>query len=285
MGEDHSDAANPPLRAAARFRRTDPGVTGLEVTLPTRDVPVQRTRVDLPSVKPGIVFATVDAGGILMDIAANRYFALNRFSAGVWSALVEGRTREQIASAIATGAGLDDARAGALLDRQIDAWRRAGLIGVSSASVALPFLKHTNSQTPSEFTIKDARLSVVTLLRCLWHQLYFKRSLRTCGLRSTLLRLQGIAIPGRANHYETVTATLKAYNALRSIYMQGRTAVDCLPRSIGLAACLRAQGIDADVCIGITQTPFAAHAWVEACGCILNETLARCSTYTVIARF
>jgi hypothetical protein len=60
----------------------------------------------------------------------------------------------------------------------------------------------------------------------------------------------------------------------------------CLSRSLALSTLLRAQGIPADVHLGVrpTDQPLDAHAWVEFAGRPLNETAEVVRSYTVLRR-
>jgi hypothetical protein len=45
----------------------------------------------------------------------------------------------------------------------------------------------------------------------------------------------------------------------------------CLQRSIALTSMLRKRGIAADLQIGVKQSPFQSHAWVEVDGRVVND--------------
>jgi hypothetical protein len=54
---------------------------------------------------------------------------------------------------------------------------------------------------------------------------------------------------------------------------------------MALSASLRKQGVRSDVCFGIIESPFESHAWVEAGGLVLNETLELRLKCAVLGRF
>jgi hypothetical protein len=56
----------------------------------------------------------------------------------------------------------------------------------------------------------------------------------------------------------------------------------CLQRSAVLVKMLRANGVWAQMVIGVQQLPFKAHAWVEASGEIINDRLASRETFLVL---
>ena len=60
--------------------------------------------------------------------------------------------------------------------------------------------------------------------------------------------------------------------------------VRCLQRSAATAWLLKRNGIRAHLVIGVQQTPFRAHAWVEVAGRVVNDKPYINETYTVIDR-
>ncbi len=52
-----------------------------------------------------------------------------------------------------------------------------------------------------------------------------------------------------------------------------RRRLDCLPRSLAIYVLLRLQGVPATLRIGVKRFPFAAHAWVECLGEVLDDSL------------
>lgn len=60
--------------------------------------------------------------------------------------------------------------------------------------------------------------------------------------------------------------------------------VQCLQRSAAAACLLRRHGVSAQLVIGIQQTPFRAHAWVEVEGHVVNDRGCVQETYRVLDR-
>ena len=52
-----------------------------------------------------------------------------------------------------------------------------------------------------------------------------------------------------------------------------RRSLDCLPRSLAIYVLLRRQGVPATLRIGVKRFPFAAHAWVECLGEVLDDSI------------
>lgn len=61
--------------------------------------------------------------------------------------------------------------------------------------------------------------------------------------------------------------------------------VFCLQRSAALVLLLRRHGIAASLVVGAQFLPFAAHAWVEANGTVLNERKYVVERYQVLDRY
>lgn len=58
----------------------------------------------------------------------------------------------------------------------------------------------------------------------------------------------------------------------------------CLQRSAATACLLKKNGFPAQLVIGVQQLPFAAHAWVELDGAIINDKPYMSDIYSVLAR-
>ncbi len=58
----------------------------------------------------------------------------------------------------------------------------------------------------------------------------------------------------------------------------------CLQRSAATACLLKRYGFPAQLVIGVQQLPFAAHAWVEMGGLVVNDKPYISDIYSVLAR-
>jgi len=123
------------------------------------------------------------------------------------------------------------------------------------------------------------------LARLLTTEVRYRRVVVKRGLANALALLQRERGSTATAPEAVMLRTLRNYHALRRAFKQGRSAHDCLFRSLALAAVLQRQGVDADLCVGIIDLPFSSHAWVEAHGFVVNESLSKCQKYTVIGRF
>jgi hypothetical protein len=240
--------------------------------------------------KPGVHFAEVDGQGVLMDLFADRYLGLSRWGSRIWDALARGEPTDTIAEALVGEEGLSEAEAHDLVHRQIEAWKQYHLLlppQQARAKLALPQSRARvePSAAVEPEVVAGTRFSALGFLHLVWAGLWTRAALRWRGLPWTLGRVQRIrarALSARRREW-LIRRTLKAYVALRRPVSQGQR--DCLPRSVGLAAALRRQGLDATVCFGVRNYPFLAHAWVEADGVAINEPLDTVCRFTALACF
>lgn len=245
--------------------------------------------IEAASIKPGVLFASTARGGILLDVVSERYIALSPVSSMIWKGLSERRPLTDIIGTLSEAKGIGSAEAEEVFSRQLSAWKRAHLIQEAEApSVPLPRTKASSVATAEvdASAVSGTPLSFSTMVNLGAIEHSYGRMLRDEGLASTLRRLQvegGETVSERPD--ETIHRTLRSYRDLRRPFRQGRSAQECLVRSLGLAATLRSQGVAADLCMGVIDVPFQAHAWVEARGMVLNESLGVCHRFAVIGRF
>jgi len=255
----------------------------LRMTIPVS----QPVRIHL---RPGVLFLATRSGGTLMDLSGNRYIALSPESALIWSGLAEGRSRADLVEKLAQTKCLDCHAAQIAFERQLRLWENAKLVSHGdSPQEPLPQPRlppDAEAIEIDEDAVARAALSVVLVAKLMLAEIGYGRSLRNEGLARTLVRVQREARREPCENPATILLrTLRAYHALRRPYKQSHTAHDCLARSLGLTAVLRRKGVCADLCIGVIDLPFQAHAWVEGNGWVLNEALSKRRQYAVIGRF
>jgi hypothetical protein len=177
-----------------------------------------------------------------------------------------------------------------LLRRQFVRWDEAQIINSRwSSDRALPYSKVAVG-TVAELNVERLereRLRLTLLTKLFGMEVKYQLALRRRGLAASLVLFQNerAGVLADSAREELIACTLRNYYFLRRAFKQGKTARDCLPRSLALAATLRQRGVEADLCIGVVDIPFSAHAWVESDGILLNDTLAKREEYTIIGRF
>jgi hypothetical protein len=251
-------------------------------------MPDFRCNSNNPVLKPGVLFLETVSGGVLMDIEADRFLALSPLSASVWGDLATGHTLAEVVARIAIARGIAHDPAEALLWSQLRSWKRARLINIGELPFALPQSRPTSAIPSNELPLQEiqaAPLKAILIASLYIAELKYRHAIAKMGLARTLRSFQGecgrLARPPEI----VIRRTLRSYNALRRMFRQGTGARDCLFRSMALAAVLRRQGVDAQLCIAIVDLPFASHAWVESGGLLLNESASLAERYKIIGRF
>ena len=244
--------------------------------------------VETARLKAGVLFLPTLSGGILMDIAADRFIALTPLSATIWNALASGHNTRDVIDQISSSRGMRADQAEALLKRQLSCWERDELTQDRKPASPLPQLKEPLTRMATQLSMEslDSAPLIPWLAALLFYEeLKYRRTISRRGLAEALIKLQSESGPPAKEAETTIIKTVRNYYLSRRAFRQGTQARDCLFRSFALAALLRRQGVDADLCFGIIDLPFSSHAWVEAEGRVLNEIPRSCGRYAIIGRF
>jgi hypothetical protein len=130
--------------------------------------------------------------------------------------------------------------------------------------------------------MKDASIKVPSAPRCALTIFALKVSLRCLGFARTIQlirrRIQGVH-PSRAPNVGAIQATEHAV-AMAGAFYPGRAL--CLEQSLALYYLLRRQGVAVRYRQGVQAHPFAAHAWVEYEGVVLNDVRERIRPFTLL---
>jgi hypothetical protein len=236
-------------------------------------------------VRPGVYFAAVQGEGVIMDLIEDRYYGLCAQSTALWQRLLDGQLLE--------GKAIAHAVSPEIIAQQLEAWRQTKLVIDRAARAPmvdiLPMLKHVGA--PAAVGLDDARIAAsafsgLAYLHLLRAAGWSRRAMRRRGICSTLKRLQQIPVSTTQQlaHVDAILhRVMRVYRSSRRLWNQGKD--DCLPRSLALMVALRRLGVDAEICFGVLKFPFAAHAWVEAGGRVINEAPESVRHYTLLARF
>jgi hypothetical protein len=237
-------------------------------------------------VRPGVYFAAVQGEGVIMDLIEDRYYGLCAQSTALWQRLLEGQLPD---SPLISHAAVSPE----IVAQQLDAWRQTNLVidraRRSSIADLLPVLKQVGARATGG--LSDARIdaqpfSWFAFLHLLRGARWSRRTMKRRGICWTLKRLQQIPVSAQQQpeHAEAIVhRVMRVYRSSRQVLNQGKD--DCLPRSLALVVALRRLGVDAEICFGVLKFPFAAHAWVEAGGRVINEAPESVQHYTLLARF
>jgi hypothetical protein len=253
-------------------------------------VSVAALNIEAVCLRSGVFFARTKSGGVLMDLPTGRYVALTPVSALIWSSLANQHGKGAVIDRIAEKKGLSAARAEELFLRQIDLWRKAHLLDDSNSEFTpLPYLQPAPGSLPRSLDQERLASTSPTASECAdlsFLEFSYSRALRRDGLAKTLVRLQGqgTTLTSR-DAIDAVYQSVGAHLFLRRMSLPTPRAYERLVRSMALSASLRKRGLRSDVCIGIIDPPFESHAWVEAGGLVLNETLDLRLKCAILGRF
>jgi hypothetical protein len=94
-------------------------------------------------------------------------------------------------------------------------------------------------------------------------------------------RVRRTSVATRRSTTPEPAAICKALDLAAVLYFH---KVLCLQRSAAAACLLKKYGFAAQLVIGVQQLPFAAHAWVELDGAVLNDKPYMHEIYSVLER-
>ena len=119
------------------------------------------------------------------------------------------------------------------------------------------------------------------ILRASWELLSLEPALYRKDFASIYERIRNTSVaPGHANRLAP-TAICGAVDLAAALYFR---KVLCLQRSAAAVRLLKKAGYDAKLVIGVQQVPFAAHAWAELEGVVLNDKSYMPEMYSVLDR-
>jgi len=199
---------------------------------------------------------------MFLDIEADRYFCLSPTAEQSFARLIDGaplvaKDEAILANLARHGPLTDGSHGGPVAPCLATAATRADPPGLAI------------SPRPAQLMLAAGSLSLAPL------------RLRLFGLGGVIRALQ--VRKARATmpepHDNRLSATAAAFAQLRYV----ATAHDrCLTRSIALASRLFAQGVSAELMLGVQLRPFAAHAWVQAGDRLLNDRVDVVRDFTPI---
>ena len=245
---------------------------------------------DAMVVKPGTFLAECGGNGILLDLLADRYLALDAMSTAIWKYLSTDYKVGAISTSIAHDFALDHESAEREVVAQLCVWKEWGLVVPADAPPAAKLPTDKAKGEPATGRVSSAELAGINCSLAhagvlLIAKAWTHWSLKVAGLANTLAKLQRMtSSPPRSAMFENdVLRMLQTYRMLRLSWTDGRE--DCLVRSIQLARALRVIGVTTEFCIGVDRFPFRAHAWLELGGRVVSEIQPELQCFVVIARF
>lgn len=199
---------------------------------------------------------------MFLDITADRYFCLSAAAEESFARLLDG-----------TSLAAED---GAVLD----ALARHGPLTKGTGKPLMPCsaTRPARVHPPDIWTIRPTSAQLMLAAGSL---ALAPLRLRAFGLAGVICRLQMQKRRVTVSHYaeSRMAGVAAAFARLRYIV----TAHDrCLTRSIALASRLSAEGVTAELVIGVQLRPFTAHAWVQSQDRLLNDRIDVVRDFTPI---
>lgn len=139
--------------------------------------------------------------------------------------------------------------------------------------------------TPTQIWAGQAEraLRVSTVWRALWHQMRVASDLKKHGFQHVISDLDRRRKSRSLAELVDVVTQVNSFNAAFTLAEFAISKADnCLIRSIALLRMLRAAGGDGVLVIGVTASPFSAHAWVQRGAVLLNDSLDRVRIFSLI---
>lgn len=227
---------------------------------------------------PLVVSARTADATVLMDRKRGTYFTLNEVGGRVWELVGTGSTPPEIVERLLEEYDVSREQLEADVAATLRHLIHDHLLAPGTASAPAEC-----APKPSLRLASHAReLKVPSVLRCGLLIAWFKGLLRIRGFFATLewIRHRIEALPASAEaELETVKAAEYAVAMAGALY-PGRAK--CLEQSLSLYYLLRRQGVGVEYCQGVQPHPFAAHAWVEYCGEVINDVPEHCLHFTIL---
>lgn len=232
-------------------------------------------------IRDNIYWADFDDLLVVLDMESGKYFALNSEAGRVWRAVAQSTT-------LATNSN-DNERFAAVCE----ALTSSGLIvgNEHPGKRRRQATSWTNSFLSSGLFAGAARgTHRLTVARRL--QLFAKAYLiliaadvllSSRGFHQVLLGLGGCASHGSQCRWQTDDAEKLCGIALEA-FRWYRPQVACMHKALAVYLFLRAEGIQAELCVGVTVRPFASHTWAEYKGKVIGDSQGVCRGFNVIAK-
>lgn len=215
-------------------------------------------------IKDGLQFCKSGDTFIFLDARKGRYFSLPARAQGAFARLIDqdGLASAEISQELRT-----------LVDHGYLVAHDRRYNFVSAAAHKL-----TDCVTPSRSVSPPARLIV---LAAVW-QIYFVIVLHFASIASVLAKIPRLKeCPLDAKEFASLEVAKVSAASKKVTWLFGETD-RCLVLALSTCALLRARGVPCRFAIGVRARPFAAHAWVEWAGTVVNDDLENVRKFTPI---
>jgi transglutaminase superfamily protein/coenzyme PQQ synthesis protein D (PqqD) len=226
------------------------------------------------SVAPQVRTAHLGDGAVVLCLATGQYFGLGLVATTIWDAIAGGATPGETCARISSTFGVPVMQAAADYANFVDDLTQRGWLVEGLTSVSAP--------APGRRVPRNRRFLRTRALSSL---LAVSARLAARGFPAAYRYARSWALlePGAAASPVATSACVDAFRSAESLFVSRRGPDDCLSRSLSLFVFLRRARLPAMHQIGVAESPFAAHAWVECDGEALLEEPERLRRFTVIA--
>jgi hypothetical protein len=218
---------------------------------------------------------------VVLDLRADRYFALHRAQAARLGSRVAGWPLAADAGAkgsVAASDGDEDLAQRLLREGVLTADPQQGK---AATPVSIPPPSEELTSSPDQDPVPIRMLDV---LRYLWACLSARCALKFLGIERVVARMQA----RKARHTDkagehdaqALRGRLAVAERLRPFVFSGRDA--CLFEALMLVHFLGHRGISTRWIFGVQMAPFSAHCWLQHEGLVLNDTMEHAGAYTPI---
>jgi hypothetical protein len=213
------------------------------------------------ALRHGISYCAVGGKPIFLDEIGDRYFTL---SDDLSSAFLD------LANSARCG--------GCVLDRLIG---KGVLVAATTPGPLAPTVTHEPKSSSPYIT--RGRCSPFDVLRAVIGQRTALTRIKKGQLSHSLDRIRRAKakMPSLAAAPAAIERPTRAFEVAKLFFGH---ADRCLPRSIALTEHLLGKGIGAELVLGVTAIPFAAHAWVQVDDVVLNDGVEEVCKYTPVLR-
>jgi len=235
-----------------------------------------------------VYMLTSEDGGILLDLANNRFLKLNPVGVQIWTALSEGASSADIGTKIAAKHHVEVHR---VLSDVKQLLLQAAEIGLSPGPfhTAEPETK-PRKQNGASFPWYGPQLGATAtpgtlqILKAIVGFIVFDFVLNTRSLQGLCECIQGWPVKHQPDNPQLPTVGQVCAAVEQASLWYPKKSL-CLQRSAVATWLLRREGIAAELVLAVRSMPFMAHAWVEVNGDVINDRPQVKRLYRVLARY
>jgi hypothetical protein len=225
-------------------------------------------------VSPDVRWGLLGDRAVILNLRTNAYLGLDPLATLMWKAVAEQAEPGAAVQSIASAFHAPLEQVARDYEELLGSLTAQGLL---IDGLAAP----RNTRQASEASMP--RTAVFPSLRAWRTMLAIRLRLRAGGLTSAYAYAESCPAGIPARDEPELPSALAAFRSAENFWLDRRASDDCLSRSLSLFVFLRRAGFSVRHKIGVADTPFRAHAWVESQGQPLFEEPDRMHRFTVLS--